>query len=530
MTTNLDSTSVPPQPPAIPVPSAPTHPRRIFLRWLWRLLACNPFYIVSAMLLLYSMRCLSLDQSVFKEEASQLFFNVSSFHFYELLLVSTSIFLARRKIWYDSALLAGLENMFLFVPFILVSQALLLDDRFAFELCLAGSVLAGVRVGALKRHIASINLPARLMMIGAFLLCLNLGLPVATRWLHKAVSWPIWDGRGMVVNRVEWFLTMPLAVVLALVLPRKNSGPMEGFYSRRFFPLLALGLWICGTGAHIYCIGYVYNIPWRISLVAPAVWMAAWVLWKRRDDLDFLPRYFAGHLERLLLFTPPIALAIVGWDNNWRMFAALAGLNVAAYGTLAALRRDKTSFHLCLASVALVICSLPREWLRLLHFELALPGIFWGSLLTYTVLSSLFSRDPRHGLLSGLAIPMWIGLFIPTYTETVFHFSSQAAFVFFLLHSLRWEDRKHPGVNTARWLVGCTWLLHSTTWLMSDHLTGALATFLAGLSVLVVYFAARFFFGFWGPRAVPYLALAVMALPAIGGLVKLLISAPAGVL
>jgi hypothetical protein len=79
-------------------------------RWMRAALARNPFYILSALLLLYSMRLLSTDSRIFAGETPQLFFNFSAFEFYELLLTGTAIVLAGKMIWYDSGLLIGVEN------------------------------------------------------------------------------------------------------------------------------------------------------------------------------------------------------------------------------------------------------------------------------------------------------------------------------------------------------------------------------------------------------------------------------------
>jgi hypothetical protein len=113
-------TPIPPAPPMAP----PFDAWGAIWRWTRILLARNPFYIISAVLLLWSMRQLSLDSRIFPDELPQLLFNFSSFQFYELLLAGTAILLARRRIWYDSGLLVGLENLFICVPFLLVSQAL----------------------------------------------------------------------------------------------------------------------------------------------------------------------------------------------------------------------------------------------------------------------------------------------------------------------------------------------------------------------------------------------------------------------
>src|SRR5687768_13028023 len=96
------------------------------LKWIF---SRNPFYIFSAGLLLYAIYRLSIDPQMFATELGQLLFNFSSFQVYELLLVGTAIFLARRQIGYDSALLVSLETLFVFVPFILISQALLIEGN-----------------------------------------------------------------------------------------------------------------------------------------------------------------------------------------------------------------------------------------------------------------------------------------------------------------------------------------------------------------------------------------------------------------
>src|SRR6267154_2077391 len=73
--------------------------------WLKRFFACNPFYILSAALLLCGLSRISSDSKLLNKETAHLIFNFSSLQCYELLLVSTAIFLARRCIWYDSMLL-----------------------------------------------------------------------------------------------------------------------------------------------------------------------------------------------------------------------------------------------------------------------------------------------------------------------------------------------------------------------------------------------------------------------------------------
>src|ERR1700722_14897763 len=107
--------------------------------WLKKFFACNPFYLVSAALLLYGVYLISFDANFLGREISQLAFNFTSLQVYEILLVGTAIVLARRRIWYDSVLLVCLENLLVLVPFILISQAALLGHRAVLAVCLAGA-------------------------------------------------------------------------------------------------------------------------------------------------------------------------------------------------------------------------------------------------------------------------------------------------------------------------------------------------------------------------------------------------------
>jgi hypothetical protein len=158
------------------LPPAPLATRLI--PWLKRLLTGNPFYLASAGLLLYGMNKLSTDSRLVGAENSMLQFNFSALIAYEILLTVTAILLARRKIWYDSLLLFGLDNLFIIIPFSLVSRALFLSSSFATMMCLAGCLLAAAKFWAFKRYIPDLHLPRRLLVFGAVLLAANAFAPL----------------------------------------------------------------------------------------------------------------------------------------------------------------------------------------------------------------------------------------------------------------------------------------------------------------------------------------------------------------
>src|SRR5512140_46977 len=111
----MDEPLIPPQMPQTSADDAPMQNPGLTSRpityWVKRFLACNPFYLVSAALLLYGFYRVSVDANFLRGEAAQLWFNFGSLQCYEILLVLTASLLARRRIWYDSTLLVWLVNL-----------------------------------------------------------------------------------------------------------------------------------------------------------------------------------------------------------------------------------------------------------------------------------------------------------------------------------------------------------------------------------------------------------------------------------
>src|SRR5580698_7387253 len=84
--------------PGLP-PPRPNHVHRPLSWWLRKFFACNPFYLVSAALLIYGCYRVSIDETLVSGETTRMLFNFCSVQVYELLLVGVAIFLARRCLW-----------------------------------------------------------------------------------------------------------------------------------------------------------------------------------------------------------------------------------------------------------------------------------------------------------------------------------------------------------------------------------------------------------------------------------------------
>src|SRR5262245_1606900 len=162
-----------------PIPAAtPTMDWTLCRFWLRRLLVGNPFYLASAAFLLYGIYRISLDQNFTDKEMSQLVFNFTALQVYEGLLTMTALFLARRRIWYDSTLLVVIEAAFVLIPFLLVIQAILLSNSVAYLMCGLTLLLAAVKCSGLKRFYPELNFPPALLGIGAVIGVVNCVLPL----------------------------------------------------------------------------------------------------------------------------------------------------------------------------------------------------------------------------------------------------------------------------------------------------------------------------------------------------------------
>ena len=221
--------------PGLPTPE-PNQLHRPLSWWLRKFFACNPFYLVSAALLLYGCYRVSIDETFIDRETARLLFNFCSVQVYELVLVGVAIFLARRCLWYDSMVLVGLENMLVFVPFILLSAAALTGPWITSSVCAAGVLLAAMRFGGLKRYFAELNLPGSLLGVGSILLALNVALPLIYRhYINLKIGVHLDAGPDYIMNECMWLLVLPAALALVNLLPCVQSGE-DLLPQRRWLP------------------------------------------------------------------------------------------------------------------------------------------------------------------------------------------------------------------------------------------------------------------------------------------------------
>ena len=429
-----------------PVGKQPVIP---WLMWARRLLLCNPFYLCSAGMLLYAINRLSTDPNFLSDETQNLLFNFAALEVYELMLVGTGIVLAARRIWYDSALLVVLENGLVLMPFMLVSHATFVDKGLAWALTLVAATAAIGRLFAVRRLYTQFRLPRRLLLFGAIILGLNVGLPHLFRWWVEA-DLEAWARPNMIL----WFIAMPLLAAAANLLPRPTQyGGLNP--ERSWLPLFNYGLWIGGTCVHLWCLNYISRVPFAWLMVAPTAWACAWTMFHRLSDcLPNPPPGLRKAVLGLAFLTPLLAMP------DASLFAALGALNAAGFLVLcrvtdSALRR--TAVELALLSAALTFSGWPLEWFPPLNRAEHVAAA--GAL--YCIILAFRSTDPRIGLVGALALAGAVAWLVRDWT---LHAAVQASCMFLLGHSVRWTKDAGPGAQFLRSVTSVLWMLDAIVW------------------------------------------------------------------
>lgn len=486
----------------------PPPPPKPFSWWLRKLFACNPFYLVSAALLLYGCYRLSVDTAWFTGETARLFASFTSIQSYEVLLVGTAIFLASRRIWYDSTLLVGLENLLVFVPFILISQAALTDSHMAIGVCITAAVLAVLRFGSLKKFFHDLNLPGRLSGLGAIMLGLNVALPLVYRHFGETkIGVHVDIGPAYEFNQYTWLLILPAALALANFLPFAYGARPAGSppHQHRWLPDGLFALWLAATVTHVYCLDYIYQFDLRPDLIAPGLWVLAWTVWL---NLPQRKNAWLAAAKHTLEATPLLIALLACSQGLTPSFYFLAALNVAAYLALCFLERDNRIVrHLLAGAVLTLVAGLPEAWL-----QVVVPDMTHGTCVAlgvgaYLIICTALSADPRLALVGAVLLGFGVGSFFGDYSG-VSHWAFQSTFAYILLHSLRWNDPAHQGARVFRVVAAIFWVMQSFLWMNAGEGKFWMPCIAAGI-VLAVYIAFQMYRGRWTHPIIPAAAVLV---------------------
>ncbi|MDB6028466.1 MAG: hypothetical protein JWM68_4689, partial [Verrucomicrobiales bacterium] len=411
-----------------------------------------------------------------------------------------------------------------YVPFILLSQALLIDGEMAIELSVAASVLVVLRFSQLRKYFGGMNFPPRLLALGGVLLVINVMLPMLARHIHSGSVALDRVERMNYLVRALWLFGTPLLAGIAYFLPTPRTIGSH-LLQRRTFPLTALGLWVFVTAAHLYCIGYIHESAWNIAMTTPLLWAAAWMFYVRMGDVFEKP---GMNLRNFLMLPAGAITLLAAYQHQWSLFFVLNILNVFIYGTLVIKQRSSYVFRLMSLAACAVLAGIPNELIAQLDLDFSRGALIGLGITSFVLLQTLLSRDPSAGVLGALVAGIATAVFFEGNSYYV-NVATQVGAAFFLIHSLRWAANI-AGSQVARLCAAGVWVIHSIFWTASTNITAVWTTACFALAVFTIYFAVRAIFGIWGSRVVPYAAALVLLSSPVQRLLSTLQSTPTGLL
>jgi hypothetical protein len=474
------------------------------------MIAGNPFYLISAGLLLYGINLLTTDPKLVGAEFSMLRFNFCALVIYELMLVTTAITLARRRVWYDALLLVGLSNVFVIVPFSLISRAVFLNTRLALVMSAIGTLLAVGKFWAFKRYMPGLRLPGRLLAFGAVLLLANAAAPL----LFKTIATePVRIKESL---NLLWMVALPMLAGFANLLPKPvASGDSPG--EKRWLPLTFYLGWIVVTVFHLGGIGYALTFDWTLPLLVPVAWVMSWTIYLRKKDFTQKPR---AAVEQTLLFIPLLLPLLAVGDES--LCPPFASLNFVCYLVRFVLNyRSRFALVQLLGAAAILLGGLPAAWLS--H---VVPGISRAEWIAGSAALCFFwliflSRDPRVAMLAAISL---VALCFSC-ADDFMRLAIQFGLVSLLVHSLRWEDHLHKGAAILRTVAGVLWVFLSISWLRESAHDARIPVYIAASVLLIAYGVHAVLHHTWKPWVIPVFSLTViMSEPgsrAAGGLTEI---------
>jgi len=495
---------------------------RLLRRWI---VAGNPFYPLSAVLVLFGIFLLSGDERLFGAELAQLWFNFGALAGFGLLIVTTALFLFRRCIHYDTLMLVVLATLPILVPFILISQAAFLGSGLMAVFCGAAAVAGLLQFVTLRRGIP--ELPLRGGMAGFFVMIVmvNVALPIVIKQLHTHADAIRWAVQMDHYGHLAWNLVLPM-LALAGFIVRVAHPKLFGGYAVGWLPLAWLSLLIAGTAAHVASLGYVYSFLWKLAYLYPVIWIGSWLVWWR--SREWAPGDAEPLRERLIVL--PAFVALLAWlDSSSPALCWLNLINLVCFGWLQ-WRQPSNRLISGLLAASLV------AWLRTLPLEAAAtlqPGATRLDLILLFVSLGTFAlgswrRTPVWGVLVALAVIHPLQFFWLTASRD-WPVVGQFALLAWWLHSFRW-DLSVPFASWLRRIGFGLWWAHSFLWVLHSGGEGkveltTLALLVAASAALSAWLRAR-------PVEWAYAGLALLAgtLDSLPGLIDHLRRVPSGLL
>lgn len=458
---------------------APRKQRTRLRRFIGWIVAGNPFYPMSAVLVLLGVFLLSGEEAFFGSETRQLVFNMSAVQIYGLLMVGTAIYLNRKQIIYDAVLLAALVSLPILVPFVLISQAASLGRNPMIFGSAAAAMCAFAQFEWLRWGMPRLRLSGGFRGFFIAAVGLNLMLPLALSEVHGRLDAVKWFFFLETFWPLVWYVVLPALVAFAFVIKPPGESNREGVVARWVPPIWIVAL-IAATAVQLGGLSFVYSTPWKFSYLYPALWLLAWlVAFRLKSWIREIPMVVEHALVVL-----PMFVGFIAWNQPEDISVSWLNLaNAIAFGIiLAAGQRRLLNWVL--------LCVSMLSWLRVVPLNAVVawsPNLNRFDLILLLASVATFAagswrRKPVWGVLSALAVIHPLQLFWLT-SNSEWPVVGQIVLTVWWLHSFRWNFVNGEGRVLRRVAFGM-WCVQSLIWIAFNNGSGPV-----GLAVFAVVFA-----------------------------------------
>lgn len=430
-------------PPAVPPPQIP----------LWKtLIRCNPFYLFSALLLIYGVYRASIDPHFFSTENRQVIFNFGSLEIYGLMLVGTAVFLARRRIHYDATLLLFLENVLVLIPFILISHAVVLDPALARGMSVLAVVLVAAKFGGFKGFFPQVNLSGRLLLVGSMILIVNGAIPLVFR-RGLDLDNELWTLR----SQYCWYILLPVLALAGHVLnPLSRRAEITEEHRKEWIPLTVFLLWITGTAAHLYSVGYVDDQKFELAKFSILAWAISWLLCAK---ITLVVSRFTPLAPEIML-SLPIATSFLAMNRP--EFAVLLNLlNAVIFGALC-VRWQAARLPAILGGISILtaLFTMPAHWITPWATGYSRGALLFMLVNALLIVAAIRIRTAKWGWVGAICIA---SVLLAARQEFAIqeHYAVQMACAFLFIHSLFWKGPQESGSRFSLALAGILWATDS---------------------------------------------------------------------
>jgi hypothetical protein len=368
------------------------------------ILTCNPWFLSSTVVLLIGIYSLYTDPEYANDEIAKITFSFTSLQIYEFLALGTVFFFKRLKLLHDSVLLIVIGSLLLFVPYINLSHANILDEGFSLKLGLLTFTLSLFKLSLLKGFYKDLNLPPMLLFTGLLLALSNYLVP---GFMHKFNGQTLESQHFM---NLIWEVGVPLiALSLYLTLFRLVDGGK--LYQRKWLPLAIASCWVIVSLINFFSINYVYSIEFRGEYIALLIFIVLHVARlmypKKGSPLDLLLLTLCAVAPLFLRLELPVHFAVMLCINaiillnqfkTYKPFILVSLLGLLLHGYFS-LTEDVVSHYRFLLIGAFILSSFYAIFESKYEHSLIVGSlyvlVFWElthtiSLLTYFQAFSIF--------------------------------------------------------------------------------------------------------------------------------------------